>query len=147
LLALGALGLLAISLGKSMNAQPIAILIAIALVVLGVVSIVVFAVHQVRSARIGTVMAIDSMRNAIHVGSVQISLSKVRAIALARVFYYRGSDIIEHPEIHLVQDDNGRLQRMMVVEEGSNCKKIAKRLVEVLHVPLIEEDYRVRRER
>ncbi|MBL8886029.1 MAG: hypothetical protein JNK16_05160 [Phycisphaerales bacterium] len=147
LLSLSGLILFALWLGRAMNAQPMGNLMAFALVLLGMVSIIVFVVHQVRSARIGTVMVIDSMRNTIHVGSVQISLSKVRAIALARVFYYRGSDIIEYPEIHVVHDDNGNLRRKAIVEMGSNCKKVVRRLAEVLHVPLIEEDYRVRRER
>lgn len=144
--SLGGLVVLAVYLGVAMSALPTAIFIAFALVLLGLISTGVFVVHQIRSSRIGTVLAIDSIRNVMHVGSVQISLSKVRAIALARVFYYRGSDILEYPEIHVVFDENGKLRRMEIVEMGSNCRNVAGRLAELMHIPLIEEDYRVRRE-
>jgi len=127
------------------NTQPFTSLVALGFLVLGGASIGLFIAHQRRSARIGVVMFADSMRDTIDVGLVQIPLSKVRAIVLARVFYYRGSDIIEFPEIQLVHDDGGILKRQKVVENGSNCKKVARRMAEVFQVPLVTEDYRMPR--
>jgi hypothetical protein len=129
----------------SVNAQPFANLVALGFIVLGAASIGLFIAHQRRSARIGVVMFADSMRNTIDIGLVRIPFSRVRAIVLAHIFYYRGSDILEFPEIQLVHDDGGILQRQTVVEAGSNCKKVAKRMADMFRVPLVTEDYRMPR--